>query len=169
MLSSPSSWCLATDSQPGAVCHMLSHRSWMEAVTCLDRLATPIIMQIEIQQAFITTNVHCWLMFNMFSSSILHSLSEDLLSIQSVPNLYSPMELFLFRCKTLDLSWLTFMNVVSPFLQLLEAIVNSIHLPSISSASPVWCHLDIFDVPFCSISKAIGEALYPSPVKINLV
>jgi len=67
-------------------------------------------------------------------------LSEDLLSILSVLKLYSPMELFQFSCRTLHLSWLTLMNFVSPFLQLVKVTVNGIHLSRISSASLVWCH-----------------------------
>lgn len=128
----------------------------------------PVVVQSEIQQVFITTKVHCWLMFNMLSSRILQPLSEDLLSIQSVPNLYGHMELFQLSCRTLHfcIGWPSGMLSVCS-----SSLLRLLWKASLSLAYHLLPQFDVicelFEVAFCAIIKAVDKALYQHPRNTN--
>lgn len=127
----------------------------------------PVVMQSEIQQVFITTKVHCWLMFNMLSSRILQPLSEDLLSIQSVPNLYSHMELFQLSCRTLHFVLVDLQECC----QSVPPACWGCFEASLSLAYHLLPQFDVicelFEVAFCAIIKAVEKALYQHPRNTN--
>ena len=63
--------------------------------------------------AFLATRTHCQLMVILSSTSTPRSLSTELLSYESIPNLYWCMGLFLPRCSTLHLPWLNYIRFLS--------------------------------------------------------
>lgn len=154
------SWCLAMQVQNMVqyARYRLTSPEWRWIGTCLELLAMPVLTQIEIPQAFTTTKVHCWLMFNMLSSRILQPFSEDCsLPSQSltftIPLGYSSSAAGLSVClgwpswilsvlSSSSLKWLWMASVFLTYHQLPQFDV--IH--------------KLFEVPFCDIIKAIDEA-----------
>lgn len=121
-------------------------------------------MQIEIQLAFTTTKVLWWLVFSMSPSRILQPLAKDLISIKY----HTFIVIYSYYSSAARLSWLTFINVFTPFLRLVEVTVKCIHLSIISSTSLFWYDPWASWSPFSATIKAIDEALCQLPKNINL-
>ena len=67
-------------------------------------MATYILMQPRVQLAFWDAKTHCWLIFSFLSTNTPKSFSTELLSIYSLPILYSCLGLPWPRCRTLHLA-----------------------------------------------------------------
>jgi len=76
----------------------------------LDLLAKLLLMQHSIWLAFWAVSTHCWVMFSFSSTNTCKSFSSELLSLHSLPSLYSCRGLPQPRCRTLHLALLNFVR-----------------------------------------------------------
>jgi len=77
----------------------------------------------RIPLAFLATGSQFWLMFNLLRTRTCWSFYAELLSSTSAPNLYSCMQLFLPRCRTLRLFLLKVIWFLSTQLSSLSCIL----------------------------------------------
>jgi len=86
--------------------------------------------------AYFATRAYCWIMVNLLSTTIPRSLSAELLSSRSAPNLNWCMCLFLHWCKTPHLSFLNLIRFLSAQLSSLSRSCWMVAQPSGGSATP---------------------------------